>query len=69
MNIGVSYAQFKVFGGLAGALVRYSVNQDIFRAVTTVTGHPTIYFYDALAMPGTWALDFPLALQVDAIDF
>lgn len=69
MKVSVTYAQLKTLGALGGALVRYSSNGDTFRAVTSVTGHPVLYFYDAQAMPGTWALDFPLALQVDAIDF
>ena len=68
MNIYVSYAQFKNVSAIAGALVRYMDNETMFRAVSSVSGHPQNHIYDAVKAPGTWAVDFPLATQVDAID-
>ena len=68
MNIYVSYAQFKNIGTLAGVGVRYMDNGVQFRAVSSVSGHPQSYVYDAVTAPATWAVDFPLATQVDAID-
>lgn len=68
MNITVTYAQLKIMGGIAGSTVRYTDNADTFRGICSISGHPETYSFDALAKPQTWALDFPLAVQVDAID-
>lgn len=68
MNIIVTYAQLKTMGGLAGSSVRYTDNSDIFRGICSISGHPETYIFDAPSKPQTWALDFPLSVQVDAID-
>lgn len=68
MNISVTYAQFKNIGAIAGAGVRYMDNATQFRAISSISGHPQIYIHDAAVAPATWAADFPLATQVDAID-
>lgn len=68
MNVSVTYAQLKTMGGLAGANVRYTEITDDFRAICSLSGHPEVYVYGATSKPNSWALDFPLAVQVDAID-
>ena len=68
MNITVTYTQLKNVGALAGVGVRYMDNGMQFRAIASISGHPQIYIYDSASAPATWAVDFPLATLVDAID-
>ena len=51
MNIYVSYEQFKNVSAIAGALVRYMDNGMMFRAVSSISGHPQSHVYDAVKAP------------------
>lgn len=62
------YATFKnAVSKLTGVVVVFVNTPGYFQAAS-VSAVSLCYLFSAIAQPQTWALDFPLALQVDAIE-